>query len=437
MTIKEVERLTGLTAKSIRYYESKHLITVARNKENSYRDYSETDVEQLKRIKLLRYLDFSVEEIEKLLDMNTIEMKKALRQKADTFSSQKNLCEDKQEICLALAEDYGNSPRVVEEYNDTIEFLESGEMYELAEALKDMNAPDLSSTIIETLIFMAPVFGLFFNIKVERIGMLMINGIAAVIGSSLTTWIWIRYLNEYRKYRARIKKKNREMIGTIPGIIFAVTLSFIAIVGITVLIQTYMVPKDFLFFEPNPVAGMGLVWLVVILVSIFSAMAIEKILKPSEQSVLNMWKCFGIWRLIVIVVWLMAAYCCVTSFNVVTSDKIICHSPLKPKGIAYSYSDVKSIKTGFGNRNFSLLNYKKKGSFYYQIEVGEKIVTFQGGSVNEEIKRYEEHTYLELEEFDQALVALKIPKESDKSGWENCDFDKEYVDRFIRIVELR
>ena len=55
MKINDVEKLTGLTAKSIRYYESKGLITVQHNKENGYRIYTEEDVLHLKRIKVLRY----------------------------------------------------------------------------------------------------------------------------------------------------------------------------------------------------------------------------------------------------------------------------------------------------------------------------------------------------------------------------------------------
>ena len=98
MTIKDVEKLTGLTAKSIRYYESKNLIAVARNEENSYRSYTEEDVNRLRWIKMFRYLDFSIEEIGTLLEMNEAEIKEALRQKADTFSKHKNLCEDKQEL---------------------------------------------------------------------------------------------------------------------------------------------------------------------------------------------------------------------------------------------------------------------------------------------------------------------------------------------------
>ena len=101
------------------------------------------------------------------------------------------------------------------------------------------------------------------------------------------------------------------------------------------------------------------------------------------------------------------------------------------------YSDVKSIKTGFGNKNISIAEYKKKGQFFYQVEINGKTITFHAPSTNEKIKRYEEHTYLELEEFDQALVELGIPKEADKEGWEYCDFDKEYVDRFLRIIMLK
>jgi len=133
MTIKDVEKLTGLTAKSIRYYESKHLIAVARNEDNSYRSYTEEDVNRLRWIKMFRYLDFSIEDIGTLLNMSEAEIKEALRQKADAFSKQKDLCDEKQELCLSLAKDYRNDQGVVEEYIDAVEFMESDEMTELKE----------------------------------------------------------------------------------------------------------------------------------------------------------------------------------------------------------------------------------------------------------------------------------------------------------------
>lgn len=66
MIIKEVAKLTGLTAKAIRHYEKEGLINVGRNKINSYQNYSEQDVELLKKIKLFRYMEFSIEEIKQI-----------------------------------------------------------------------------------------------------------------------------------------------------------------------------------------------------------------------------------------------------------------------------------------------------------------------------------------------------------------------------------
>ncbi len=72
MTIKDAEKLTGLTIKSIRYYEEKGLISIGRNIDNDYRDYSEEDIERLKLIKILRYIDFSTEDISAMLKKDDI-----------------------------------------------------------------------------------------------------------------------------------------------------------------------------------------------------------------------------------------------------------------------------------------------------------------------------------------------------------------------------
>ena len=65
MTIKEVESLTGMTRANIRFYESRGLLSPNRG-ENGYREYTEEDVAVLQRIKLLRMLDLSLDEIQKL-----------------------------------------------------------------------------------------------------------------------------------------------------------------------------------------------------------------------------------------------------------------------------------------------------------------------------------------------------------------------------------
>lgn len=66
MKINEVERLVGVTKGNIRFYEKEGLLAPGRNSENGYRDYSEADVDWLKKIKLLRMLDVPIEEILRL-----------------------------------------------------------------------------------------------------------------------------------------------------------------------------------------------------------------------------------------------------------------------------------------------------------------------------------------------------------------------------------
>ena len=66
MRINEVEALVGITKKNIRFYEDAGLISPQRNSQNGYREYSEPDVEMLRRIKLLRKLGFSLEEIRQM-----------------------------------------------------------------------------------------------------------------------------------------------------------------------------------------------------------------------------------------------------------------------------------------------------------------------------------------------------------------------------------
>lgn len=71
MGIKEAEEATGISRQNIRFYERQGLLHPARNKNNSYREYTEEDILRLKEIRLLRKLGMPVEEIRRLLDGET------------------------------------------------------------------------------------------------------------------------------------------------------------------------------------------------------------------------------------------------------------------------------------------------------------------------------------------------------------------------------
>jgi len=63
VTIKEVEEQTGLARSNIRFYEKEKLIEPSRNDINGYRNYSEKDIESIKKIAYLRTLEISIEDI--------------------------------------------------------------------------------------------------------------------------------------------------------------------------------------------------------------------------------------------------------------------------------------------------------------------------------------------------------------------------------------
>lgn len=65
MTIKDVEKQTGITKANIRFYEAQGLIQPGRT-DSGYRSYCPEDVEELKRVRLLRLLDVPMEQVKAL-----------------------------------------------------------------------------------------------------------------------------------------------------------------------------------------------------------------------------------------------------------------------------------------------------------------------------------------------------------------------------------
>jgi MerR family copper efflux transcriptional regulator len=69
MNIGELAAQTGVTAKTIRYYESIGLMTRAARADNGYRVYGERDMETLRFIQRSRGLGFSIKDVASLLSL--------------------------------------------------------------------------------------------------------------------------------------------------------------------------------------------------------------------------------------------------------------------------------------------------------------------------------------------------------------------------------
>jgi len=67
MKIQDLSQMTGVSAKTIRYYEEIGLLPAPACAENNYRQYDEQDVERLRLVAGARRLDLSLEEIREVL----------------------------------------------------------------------------------------------------------------------------------------------------------------------------------------------------------------------------------------------------------------------------------------------------------------------------------------------------------------------------------
>lgn len=87
MTIKDVEERTGLSRSNIRFYEKEKLIEPSRNESNGYRDYSENDVENIKKIAYLRTLGISIEDIRSIIS-EKVTLQEMLKKQKEVLKNQ-------------------------------------------------------------------------------------------------------------------------------------------------------------------------------------------------------------------------------------------------------------------------------------------------------------------------------------------------------------
>lgn len=119
MNIHEMERMTGVTKQNIRFYEKKGLLHPMRNDTNNYREYSESDLAALKKIKLLRMLDFSLEEIGRILSAE-VPLSNVLEQHLIELQTRQQKLQSCIQICkdiLKTDTDTLNPDKIIEKMN--------------------------------------------------------------------------------------------------------------------------------------------------------------------------------------------------------------------------------------------------------------------------------------------------------------------------------
>ena len=80
ITVHKVSKLTGLSVRTLQYYDEIGLLPPARYTEAGYRLYDDAAIERLQQIMLFRELEFPLKEIKRILDSPDFDRNKALEQ---------------------------------------------------------------------------------------------------------------------------------------------------------------------------------------------------------------------------------------------------------------------------------------------------------------------------------------------------------------------
>lgn len=94
MTVNEVSKLTGVSIRTLQYYDSIGLLKPAEYTESGYRLYDDAALECLQQILFFRELEFPLKEIREIVTQPNFDKKKALEQQIELLTMKKERLEN-------------------------------------------------------------------------------------------------------------------------------------------------------------------------------------------------------------------------------------------------------------------------------------------------------------------------------------------------------
>lgn len=77
-TVKDIAKITGITPRTLHYYDEINLLKPSRKSENGYRAYDGNDLENLQTILLFKAMDLSLKEISDIMKLSKEEQRKII-----------------------------------------------------------------------------------------------------------------------------------------------------------------------------------------------------------------------------------------------------------------------------------------------------------------------------------------------------------------------
>lgn len=94
MTVKEVSDLTGVSIRTLHYYDQLGLLPAAGHTDSGYRLYDDAALERLQQILLFRELEFPLKDIQRILTNSAFDRRKALAQQIELLTLKKQHLEN-------------------------------------------------------------------------------------------------------------------------------------------------------------------------------------------------------------------------------------------------------------------------------------------------------------------------------------------------------
>lgn len=94
MTVNEVSKLTGVSIRTLQYYDKIGLLKPTGYTKAGYRLYDDTALERLQQILLFRELEFSLKEIKEIIESPSFDRGKALEQQIELLTLKKEHLEN-------------------------------------------------------------------------------------------------------------------------------------------------------------------------------------------------------------------------------------------------------------------------------------------------------------------------------------------------------
>ncbi|MBE5858781.1 MAG: MerR family transcriptional regulator [Butyrivibrio sp.] len=102
MTVNEVSKLTGVSIRTLQYYDKIGLLKPAEYTESGYRLYDDAALEKLQQILLFRELEFPLKDIKDIVNRSDFDKTKALEQQIELLELKKEHIENLLTMCKYL-----------------------------------------------------------------------------------------------------------------------------------------------------------------------------------------------------------------------------------------------------------------------------------------------------------------------------------------------